>query len=97
MPMMPIILRFGSVIILFMQSILGSRSRKQVFVTAKKSAAPPITSENLSESVATTSSSPATIEDERDILEEDLNDLNYQPYPKTGSGRGKRGRPPKPH
>ena len=68
-------------------------------MTAKKSAAPPIASENPSDSVATTttSSSPAAIEDERDILEEDLNDLNYQPYPKTGSGRGKRGRPPKPH
>ena len=68
-----------------------------MFVTAKKSAAPPITSENPDSVATTTSSSPAVVEDERDILEEDLNDLNYKPYTKTGSGRGKRGRPPKPH
>ena len=83
----------------------GSRSRKQVFVTAKKSSAHPVVSAsgagNSSASpivsIATPTTTTNTAEEDRDILEEDLNDLNYIPYPKIGAGRGKRGRPPKSH
>ena len=64
-----------------------------MFVTAKKSVVPHI-SVNPPE-IGSAGASSAAAEDEWDILEEDLNDLNYIPYPKTGAGRGKRGRPPK--
>ena len=64
-----------------------------MFVTAKKSVVPHI-SVNPPE-IESGGMSSAAAEDERDILEEDLNDLNYIPYPKIGAGRGKRGRPPK--
>mgnify|MGYP007025604035 FL=1 len=64
-----------------------------MFVTAKKSVVPHI-SVNPPE-IGSSGASSAAAEDERDILEEDLNDLNYIPYPKIGAGRGKRGRPPK--
>ena len=71
-------------------SASSGRSRKQVFVTAKSS---PAVAENNSEKDTPAASAN---EEERDILEEDLNDLEYVPYPKTGvqPGRG-RGRPPK--
>ena len=77
---------------------LGSRSRKQVFVTAKSTTAPEsssISKEKSPETGALAAASINTTEEDRDILEEDLNDLEYVPYPKTGpnTGRG-RGRPP---
>ena len=72
----------------YFSTILGSRSRKQVFVTAKSAVGTP--QQNKTPEITT------NVEEERDILEEDLNDLNYVPYPKNpaSSGRG-RGRPSK--
>ena len=66
-----------------------------MFVTAKKSSAPLISEDPADGNTPGTSSSSTPAEEDRDILEEDLTDLNYTPYPKTGAGRGKRGRPPK--
>ena len=76
----------------------SGRSRKQVFVTAKSVT----TSLPASVSISPPAEDPSSRdpmpgnEEERDILEEDLNDLPYVPYPKIGAqpGRG-RGRPPK--
>ena len=74
------------------QSGSGSgRSRKQVFVTSKSSEESPIAAANNDDS---TTSDPK-IEDERDILEEDL-DLDFVPYPRTNTSSGRaRGRPPR--
>ena len=72
----------------------SGRSRKQVFVTSKNS-------EESSSSIAASNNAAAEdpttletkIEDERDILEEDL-DLDFVPYPRANSSSGRaRGRP----
>ena len=70
----------------------GSRSRKQVFVTAKSSA----TESSAASSNEEEASDKVENEEDRDILEEDLTDLEYVPYPKTGNNPGRgRGRPSK--
>ena len=73
------------------QSGGSGRSRKQVFVTSKSSEESPIAAANNDDS---TTSDPK-IEEERDILEEDL-DLDFVPYPRTNTSSGRaRGRPPR--
>merc|ERR1719414_2055031 len=65
----------------------SGRSRKQVFVTAKSLPASVPASVSISPPAEDPSSRdpmPGN-EEERDILEEDLNDLPYVPYPKIGA------------
>jgi hypothetical protein len=76
----------------------GNRSRKQVFVTAKM--APKSSTASSDKEAVVDKPQPQEQSFEQDILEEDLNDLEYVPYPKTAStasatasrGRGRGGR-----
>ena len=74
-------------------STSSSRSRKQVFVTTKETpvdAIVPVNPESGNSSSTKDSIQPTTVE--QDVIEEDLDDIEYKPYPKTTTRGGRGGR-----